>query len=221
MSIPSISGLRARIAELSARYLDPQIASELDSAFEIQIDDIAAFRLLAHAEIEAFMEAVAIDRLKRLRKLVAAKNALEKFPWIYPIAAIVGKEIAFDCPLDARRLESSLLSVIDEAEKVVSANNGVKSASLLKLSVFCGFFVDQIDSTLAADLSAFGKERGDVAHSSARRVRSINSPSTEKANVERLLNALDLHLKPLTARSARSRGCGFSLRGRRYKAYNV
>jgi hypothetical protein len=202
MSVPLMGDLQSRISELSTRYLDPQIAKELDPTFDPHIDDIAAFRLLAHAEIEQFMEGVTTLRLDELKASSSRGDPVSSYPWIYSVASILGMSLAFDSPWDQAKFKQTSGLVIDSALRSVSDNNGVKSTTLLKFSVFCGFYVDQIDATLAANLTAFGRSRGDVAHQSSKRVRTINSPSTEKAEVLALVTALEKHFLQVFATAA-------------------
>ena len=73
---------------------------------------------------------------------------------------------------------------------MIDKNNGIKEGSFGNLAVFSGKMPDEIDIALSAALTSYGKQRGDVAHKSVARIRSIRAPSAEVTDAENLLQGL-------------------------------
>ena len=63
----------------------------------------------------------------------------------------------------------------------------------MKLSMFCGKGIDEIDDTIAILLNDFGKARGDVAHKSSDSVKTILGPSTELNKANEIVKALGFY----------------------------
>lgn len=64
------------------------------------------------------------------------------------------------------------------------------SIALDPSDMICGKMADEIDINLINMLNVYGKERGDVAHQSVSRVKTLQAPSTERTNALVLINAL-------------------------------
>jgi hypothetical protein len=60
----------------------------------------------------------------------------------------------------------------------------------MHLAIFSGKMPDELDTALALGLKNYGKSRGDVAHKSAARVRTLLAPSAEASEVDDLLVGL-------------------------------
>ena len=66
--------LQRRIDELSQKFIDDQVEAErLDpTTFQPDLDRLAAYRLLVHAELEDFLEAKAKERLAAITALISS-----------------------------------------------------------------------------------------------------------------------------------------------------
>jgi len=182
--------LRARIAELKAKYVDQHLAAERAEplTYSADADDLAAFRLLAHAELEDYLERKARDALAKLNaEFKAGKNLVRDNLVLLVVARTLKTELRFD----VAHWKDDCHKVLKDADEWISNNNGIKEASFTTLSIFMGYMPDEIDGGLAASLSSYGAARGDVAHKSVTRVRTINAPSVEAKNLDDLLIGLD------------------------------
>jgi hypothetical protein len=65
--------LEARYAELKTKFLDQQIVQEQQDPlnFQADLDQLAAFRLLMHAEVEDYLERKAKDAAAALRQSIS------------------------------------------------------------------------------------------------------------------------------------------------------
>jgi hypothetical protein len=184
--------LRERIAVLRAKYLDVQLAAERADpvAFVPDVDDMAAFRLLTHAEFEEYLESKARDGLAAVEfTFKAGRTAVRDNLLVLVVARALGKDIR----LDTRYWATDVLDTIKQAQEWIVKNNGIKDASFGMLSLFSGKMPDEVDAALSASLSTYGTNRGDVAHRSAMRVRTIQAPSAEAQVVDDLVNGMDAY----------------------------
>jgi hypothetical protein len=179
--VASVSALEERIENLASRFLDPQIPNEPSPGFNPDLDAIAAFRLLAHAEFEDWLESLAKEELDQLTKDVASGLAIRKSHRLLVLAQSFQRPCSLELPFDPGRFKSEALSVLAAATSFLSDNNGIKAGSFCKIAQICGAAVDEIDPALVTSLDGYGKSRGAVAHTSATRVRTLQAPSAEKA----------------------------------------
>lgn len=182
---PLYSGLETRIGELKQKFLFDQIQAEAsDPSFIADLDRLAAFRLLVHAEIEEYLESKAKEGLEKLeRSFNGGCQAIRENLCIIVIGAVLGKIAKFD----TTQWGGFAKEVISAARAAISDNNGIKEGAFFQLAVFCGKMPDEIDATLSSALNAYGKSRGDVAHKSVSRVRTIRAPSAESKDADDIL----------------------------------
>lgn len=186
--------LEARLTDLRVKFLDVQINAETanPTTFSPDLDSIAAFRLLMHAEIEDFLERKAKENLDRINSQLvgSATGSSRAFPELFYIATVTNRPLDPAHAFDAAALKGHITSMIGTARGIIKENNGIKEGSFNTLSVFAGKTADEIDSTLSASLNSYGKIRGDVAHQSIRHSSTINAPSAEFASAKDLVEGL-------------------------------
>lgn len=189
--------LKKRLADLRVKFLDDQIQAETADPviFSPDLDKIAAFRLLMHAEIEDFLERKAKENLEKINlQLVQSTTCSSRsFPELFYISIVVKRPLDSAHVFDATALKGHVSSMLGAAQSIVKENNGIKEGAFNILSIFAGKTADEIDSTLSASLNSYGKNRGDVAHQSTRHSSTINAPSTEFASAKHLVDELALY----------------------------
>lgn len=191
-----LRALKLRIESLREKFVGDQITAEANdpASFQVDVDRLAAFRLLVHAEFEEFLETKAAEGLDRLETdFRAGAQAMCTNGLVFVMGIILSR-------LDERLAKSGLdewnkyfEAVMVAARKFISENNGIKETSFKCLSVFSGKMPDELDTALALGLNNYGKNRGDVAHKSAARVRTILAPSAEASEVDNLLASLEAY----------------------------
>lgn len=177
-----ITSLEARVNELIQKFVQEQIEAERNEplSYTPDLDKLAAFRLLVHAELEEFIETKAKTALReKIKKIKAPDFKTREHPELFAISSILSVQLPSEHPFDKAKFISCIEDLIKTAEANIAKNNGIKESSFQKLSIFCGKMIDEIDETLAASLSSYGKNRGDVAHKSALRVSTLLAPSIE------------------------------------------
>lgn len=139
----------------------PRVFSPTGTYSALQLDRARGYRLLVHAEIEAFLE----DRASEVASTVFNS-------WIgdlRPRHTIVSL-LAF-----LRPSEKSFKSVREAVgysfakfNEAVRNNNGIKEDNLVKFLPHVGIDWSAIDGTWLSTLNSFGTARGEIAHASAR-----------------------------------------------------
>lgn len=188
--------LEARVSSLTAKFVADQISGESadPAGFVPDIDRLAAFRLLAHAEVEEFLEAKAREGLASLKASLAAPGmALRGVAVVFSLACAVGVHFSVSWPFDLTAFLDQAGRVVRAAETAIADNNGVKGGSYFLLSLISGKLPDEVDQSLGSSLTSYGKSRGDVAHRSVSRVRTLQAPSAEAKAVADLVTALSIY----------------------------
>lgn len=160
-----------------------------------------AYRVLAHAEFEAYFE----DRVKDL--YLAAINAWDRNSIMTKVVACM---LAFstteidDIPptkaptqLSQRqkwdkkiKLTGRISKCANSYRHIIDTNHGIKEENLLKLLLPIGIEADEIDDIWLAAMNSFGEERGSVAHSSGSNYRTTTLPDP-KIELDKVNNVLE------------------------------
>jgi len=161
-----------------------------------------AYRVLAHAEIEAYLEdrvqKVAIDAKKDWDNKVKASRTL------LSLLAFSGQ--IMELPPDTLTPIKGTKSLLPERVKLdkkinlavtcfvktIKQNHGIKESNILALLLPIGIDSDDLDSVLLATLNTFGEQRGLVAHSSATsyRTNQLPDPANELNRVQQITQGL-------------------------------
>jgi hypothetical protein len=198
--------LRAHILGPPASWGAPPGDQEIDLAL--------GYRVLAHAEIERYLEELVSATLASCEQLIFRGNDLR----LPAFAAIVLHQAAqfgdgkADAWTDVR--PSAVVSMLPTAisaarswveKTTIANNNGLKPGNVTKLLGHIGIARRDLDPTLLEALKVFGGERGDAAHLSRREIRRrlhrgspaglprvirLASPSDEVARVGAVLALL-------------------------------
>jgi len=168
-----------------------------------QLDRARGYRLLAHAEIESFIEDITLD---------AARSAISA--WTHSrivsdalLCLIAHYHEGYDTddeglepkfPTNSRpKVKDAVKEVVDVAFRqyiqIHERNHGIREANLKRLILPIGVRLDELDQTWIVNLDAFGQRRGEIAHKAAKVQQQID-PQAELYAVRNLilgLKALD------------------------------
>jgi hypothetical protein len=175
--------LEQRSIELVHKFLESEISAEAADplTFTADLDRLAAFRLLFHAEVETFLEEKAKEGLSKLQTDLGVGVWGRGNPNALALYLLCGPYIFKPSEIDSASLSMHFEGVVKSARDAVAENNGIKEKSFTVLAIAAGKVIEEIDSTLVSTLSSYGKDRGEVAHGSAARARTLMAPSAEKA----------------------------------------
>ncbi|MCY1347180.1 hypothetical protein D9M69_332860 [compost metagenome] len=184
--------LETRYRTLRRKFLARECAAEKKDpiGFTPDVDKLAAFQLLFHAEVEDYLERKARAKLSQIEHDISANvRVIDRLDW-YALACHFEVAISIEVPHDRLTFQTKATEIITKGRKFVKDNNGIKSASFAVLSLLAGKRTSEIDDNLAAQLTTYGSDRGDIAHQSTVRVRTINAPSAYETSSSALLAAI-------------------------------
>jgi hypothetical protein len=195
--------LRARLVHLSQ---DLGVTSTFVPRNQGEVDRVHAFRLLAHAEVQAHVDALArrildvtLDQSTRASALTHAGHCLMTYQSLRPLNsardASQARYPAFDAVATEREYRlapSRLEQAISSHRKVIEGNNGIKSGNVRRLLVPLGYREALFVPSLMDKLDELGRERGEVAHQSGLGMRTVPTGSTEWSRLNIILPGLGL-----------------------------
>ena len=185
--------LSKRLNDLQVNFVSDQIQDEAanPATFQPDLDRLAAFRLLIHAEIEDFLEAKARENVQSVRSRIGSGSTwMREAPEMFPLAIALKSGLPQDDTLDLQCHANVATELMSAASKFISDNNGVKTHAFATLSLCAGKTLDEIDLVLSAGLNSFGRDRGDVAHKSVTRCSSLQAPSAELQTARSLVDQI-------------------------------
>jgi hypothetical protein len=192
MPSPRYRELTKRATELRIHLLPPDSPTGIYTAR--QLDRVRGYRLLIHAEVEAFLE----DRVRQVANEVVKKWSTDKklrHSLFSLVAFYLKQEIVSHKLLKEeyagvrKRLEEAVNEANMAFNKAVSQNNGVREKDILRLLFPVGLKNKEIDSVWLSTIDSFGANRGEVAHSSIKAQQPLD-PKNEYQTVELILQGL-------------------------------
>jgi hypothetical protein len=161
-----------------------------------------AYRLLAHAEIEYFLEErvwEVVINAKRiwdetgkssriLLGIIAFSGQMMEIP---PTSLTPVRAIRTVHP-NKIKLDNKINISINCFKRVIDQNHGLKESNLLALLLPIGIDSDDLDSAFLATMNTFGEQRGLVAHSSATvyRMLQLPDPANELNTISQIMMGL-------------------------------
>lgn len=200
--------MRRNLAALRREFL-PRIFDPVGNYSDRQRSRAAAYRLLAHAEIESFLEDRAMETATSAMRSWRATG--RTCPVLLGLLAFCERSVE-SAPPSVTPPQASQASVwtkrleIDERlnasmtiyATTVRNNHGVKEANILELLLPLGLPTIKLDQTWLASMDSFGADRGLVAHRPM--VRINVDPAGELATIKGLVAPLaniDVELETL------------------------
>jgi len=158
-----------------------------------------AYRVLVHAEIEAYFE----DRVwevvlnaknhwdsqgKTCRTLICllAFSGLEMEVPPHTLTPSQGSKKELDGKI---KINKKIDSAMKSFNRAIKQNHGIKEANILALLLPIGIDTDDLDPAWLATMNTFGEERGVVAHSSSTSPTiQVPDPATELGRIEQIIS---------------------------------
>ena len=195
--------LRTRIRELR-RHLLPNKFNSTGDYTDRQFDRTRAFRLLAHAEIESYLEDVVLDTANEAF-LAWRDHGVTTVPLV-AMVAYVEKNLGMVPDRHTSERETDLGVRVKDSLTAFNGytrarNHGIREKHILRLLLPVGITLKDIDPTWLATTDSFGSNRGDAAHRS-KQVYSPPDPKSEYDIVTQIIEGLsDIDEKLLELRS--------------------
>ena len=182
---PELESLRKRVAALKTAMLPVPTPTGIYS--DEQYDRTLAFRVLVHAEIEGYLEAIALAALRAARDAWQQSNT--------PCTCLMAL-LAFTTPESKKQAKAKGLTARIELaaswqmDRIEKSNHGIREAHLLQIFRPIGIEVDQLNSTWVNSIDSFGQLRGQAAHRPGR-TQQPPDPVSESRRVDDIVDGLD------------------------------
>ena len=147
-------------------------------------DLIKAYILLVHAEIEAFLETIAENKMQAA--LGKWENANRSSICLTSVLSFcpVNENFAKKNKNDKDNLTKRIKHSISIFFQILVKNNGIKRDNILKILLPLGISIDDLDVTWLNTMESFGSSRGYIAHKSFK-VNNQIDPKTEKDKINK------------------------------------
>jgi len=150
--------------------------------------------LLAHAEIESYLEdraiEVATDAVARWRVDLKAERVILGLIAFHhsqePVTRLKLKDLHTKNQMHA---EETVLKANQRYHYVLANNHGIKEENVLQLLLPLGVRPSEIDSAWLSTIDSFASARGKTAHKSVK-TQQPPDPKTERDNVKQILEGL-------------------------------
>ena len=170
--------LQSRIRQLRKHFL-PKNFHPTGTYSERQIDRVRAFRLLAHAEIESYLEEIVVDTANSAFEAWQQRRLVTE-----PLMALIAysdyraDQVPQKLPLTGPRdLDSRIENCKNRFNTYVKTmNHGIREENALNMLLPVGISEYDIDSTWLSTTNSFGRERGETAH----RSNQVSNPPDPK-----------------------------------------
>lgn len=162
-----------------------------------------AYRVLVHAELEAYLE----DRSRDIA-LAAVRTWKQKNQVSKPLVALIafsGRTMEKPPNLmypeqqsqvgqwdEKIKLRKKIDLAMNDFHSVLNNNNGIKEGNIVRLLLPIGVDCDELDTVLVADLNSYGVSRGLVAHQRFEAYRTTEQidPKEELRKVRSLVEGM-------------------------------
>ena len=155
--------LNREIHELRRMYLVAGASQTVPSKYDFRQGD--AYLIAAHAAIEFYLEELCRMAVYRAVKAYESRN--QRGQLLRDLCAShFGRNVGL-LPRSEFNFAQGVFEVDDTVKwyiKRISENEGLKRKNVLSLLLPLGFGEPDIDTVWIADMEAFGKHRGDIAH---------------------------------------------------------
>lgn len=189
--------LKRRVQALK-KHLLPKHASLTGDYSRRQIDGIAGYLVLAHAELEHYFEEKALELVDLSFSSWLGKKSVSR-PLLCMVTYYAGERKGPPQSFDVnqfkdRNIDTLIGNAVNQHKSRITGNNGIRENDICDILFPIGFSYNDLSTTLVASLSSFGKRRGSFAHQSTPKAISANQidPFVEAKMVEDIVDELVL-----------------------------
>lgn len=192
--------VKRRLYELRRHFL-PKRFSPTGTYTQRQLDLTRAYRLLAHAEIESFIEDISRETvIAKIREWKSSRKASDLIicflasyhsGWNEKTEGELFQTLITSGTAAKERTtaEEAVDAAVNQFLNQIRNNHGVRQKDLKQMLLPLGVRFSELDPNWITNLDDFGKQRGDIAHNSVSVARIID-PQTELQRINELLVGL-------------------------------
>ena len=186
--------LERRVGKLRKRFLPKQF-SPTGNYTDRQLDHARGFRLLVHAEIEAYLEDraqhIASVSIRQYRTDGRPRHVLMNLLSFHLVQTELSKREISDLYLrQSKYCDQTVTNATSSFNHSLANNHGVRELNFLRLVLPLGLDPAKIDPAWLGTLDAFGSKRGETAHKSIK-VQQVIDPQDEFNTAQILIRGLE------------------------------
>ena len=182
LSTKLYNSLHTRIGKLESRLLPP--TSPIGNYSETEYDFVRGYIVLVHAEIETYLEEVALELTNFSMRRWSTHGRVNRC-----LAALLLHHDRSATPLP-KDMTTHLNTAASAHRSAVKNNHGVREKHVWAMFSPLGIDKSEVSTSLLAELESFGSARGKVAHLSARGVLNPPDPDSTKNQASLLVSEL-------------------------------
>jgi hypothetical protein len=183
--------LIARLEQLRDVFL-PAEFDPTGTYSDEEIDFARAYRMLAHAEIEACLEELGSQTVQAAYDRWLAGDGPGRC--LLALVAYHDKKVATPTQLSevGEQLEHQIRDARDVyVRRMRVANHGIRERNVLAILLPVGVLATDIDGTWLNTMDSFGSQRGDTAHRAAGQTQQPPDPKEELSTVQAIVDGLN------------------------------
>lgn len=173
--------LKRRITTIKAQF---DFTPGINGLTPLQNDKVRSVLLLCHAEIESYLEELALALIDDAREKWRSKHIAN-----YNLASLFISNDKIDTS-DTVATKSEKI-IADYIRSIQSSNNGIKENNIKTIFGPLGYKIDEFDSAFIGTLNSFGTDRGKIAHTSAKQTSTMYDKNTEFTRIDDIINGLE------------------------------
>jgi hypothetical protein len=168
--------LDKRIKQLEKHF---NFKQSINGISDLQLDKLKSLVILCHAEIEVYLENIALNLIIEAEKQWDSNKTSN-----YNLSSlfIYSERISNNgtCCTKSKK-------IIADYRSMIKYNHVIKEENIKKLFIPLGYEIDDFDVAFLSTLSSFGVLRGETAHSSAMKMKQQLDQKTVLHMVEEIL----------------------------------
>ena len=196
MASARFTQLKKRLTELRRTFLPIAFAPTGSYPAE-QVDKTRAYRLLCHAEVEAYLEDISLatvikacDRWGASRRVSRTLIALITYSGTAPARML---DVESNSLRTQREIDTAVQGAKEQFSRLAKVtNHGIRAADVRRLLFPAGVGEYDFDPLWLIEIDRFGVNRGETAHTAARAATvAIPDPQTEYQTITTILSGLE------------------------------
>lgn len=192
-----VSDLRNNINKIESSFLPQQ--NPIGGYSEKEALGINAYISLVHSEIENFIEAEVLQVCNLSVNQYETNGTINKV--ILGLLCFSG--LTYEIPPESKHIQNiDKLSIENKIKKardlfnniVRTKNNGIKEKNILSMLLPIGYSIDEIDDLFLTEMNDFGRQRGEIAHTSNIAIVTKNQidPYVIKGRITSIVEQLEI-----------------------------
>ena len=192
-----ITDLKNNIIKIESSFLPPQ--NPMGTYNEQEALSINAYISLVHSEIENYLESEVLQvcdlSVNQYNSTGTINKVILGLLCFTGLPSIETPDLKNCQKIEDYKIDNRVKKARDLFyNKVKTRNNGIKEKDILSLLLPIGYSLDSLDDLFLAEMNDFGKQRGEIAHTSNINIVTNNQidPYSTKTRINEIIAQLEI-----------------------------